>query len=426
MNIYTEGWSKNDHLVVAVSTGIDSMVLLQLLITKLQHTYRQVTVLHVNHGLRDASAEEEAFLSRYCTTHHIPLRVHHLDLSALTEQGKSIQHEARQQRYAWFAEVIQELNADVLMTAHHQDDQLETIFYRVMTGRTTRSRLGMEAVEQREGYRLVRPLLNVSKADIQAYQAQHQVPYYEDASNQDNHYVRNDIRNRIFPMINENPQLDTEQLLKLKAWHDAQFDVLKQNAAAFLKQHTVQTEHSISVERAAFNALNHAQKTIVMDELLAGYTKAAPISEHAYEAWFAQIENSQAQAVIYSSDKWNIQIVYDKFIIMGFTKEALSTQRVLQPGNYDFGTYQIIVHDEIAHEDFPLAIRTRQPGDRFVLPNLEGHQKVNRLMINRKVPKYERERLPILLNKQGEIIAVGTLYTAPKYEGKLEIIKIGV
>ncbi|PTK40693.1 tRNA(Ile)-lysidine synthetase, partial [Staphylococcus nepalensis] len=57
-------------------------------------------------------------------------------------------------------------------------------------------------------------------------------------------------------------------------------------------------------------------------------------------------------------------------------------------------------------------IRSRQSGDRFVLPNKEGHQKVNRLMINRKVPKFERERLPILLNKQGEIIAVGTLYTA--------------
>ncbi|MDN6656009.1 MAG: tRNA lysidine(34) synthetase TilS, partial [Staphylococcus simulans] len=135
MNIYTEGWSENDHLALAVSTGVDSMVLLHMLTTHYHHTYRQLTVLHVNHGIRSASLEEAAFLERYCQQHHIPLRTHELDLSALTNKGKSIQKDARQKRYAWFESEMKALGASVLLTAHHLDDQLETIFYRLMTGR---------------------------------------------------------------------------------------------------------------------------------------------------------------------------------------------------------------------------------------------------------------------------------------------------
>lgn len=426
MNIYTAGWSENDHLALAVSTGIDSMVLLHMLTTQYQHTYRQLTVLHVNHGIRTASVKEAAFLERYCQQHHIPLRIHELDLSALTNKGKSIQHEARQQRYAWFESEMKALGATVLLTAHHLDDQLETIFYRLMTGRSTRSRLGMSEVEERSGYRLVRPLLNHDKNEIKTYQAQHQVSYYEDASNQDNHYVRNDIRNRILPAINENDHLDTAHLLKLKAWHDEQFELLHQAAEKFIKRYVEQNDEMIQIDRKAFNESTHSLKTILLDQLLEGYVTGAPISEQAYQEWFAQIENSQSQAVIYATDKWNIQIVYDKFIIMGCTKNETTPQRITQPGYYDYGTYRIIVHDDIEGSDFPMVIRSRQSGDRFVLPNKEGRQKVNRLMINRKVPKFERERLPILLNKQGEIIAVGTLYTAADYEGKLEIINIGV
>ncbi|UXR45058.1 tRNA lysidine(34) synthetase TilS [Staphylococcus simulans] len=426
MNIYTEGWSENDHLALAVSTGVDSMVLLHMLTTHYHHTYRQLTVLHVNHGIRSASLEEAAFLERYCQQHHIPLRTHELDLSALTNKGKSIQQDARQKRYAWFESEMKALGATVLLTAHHLDDQLETIFYRLMTGRSTRSRLGMQEVEERSGYRLVRPLLHTDKQAVKAYQAEYQVPYFEDASNQDNHYVRNDIRNRIFPAIDANDHLDTAQLLKLKAWHDEQFDLLHQAADDFIKQHVARESEMIQVDRTAFNRLSHSLKTIVLDQLLEAYVTGAPISEQAYQEWFAQIENSQSQAIIYATDKWNIQIVYDKFIIMGCTKNETAPQRITQPGYYDYGTYRIIVHDDIEGSDFPMVIRSRQSGDRFVLPNKEGHQKVNRLMINRKVPKFERERLPILLNKQGEIIAVGTLYTAADYEGKLEIINLGV
>ena len=104
-----------------------------------------------------------------------------------------------------------------------------------MTGKSTRSSLGIADVSWREGYKIVRPLLNVSKQYIHQYQTQYQVPFYEDETNHQNDYVRNDIRNRILPAIEQNAQLDAQQLLKLKTWHDEQLLHLQKGLKHFYK-----------------------------------------------------------------------------------------------------------------------------------------------------------------------------------------------
>ncbi|WP_181299917.1 tRNA lysidine(34) synthetase TilS, partial [Staphylococcus pasteuri] len=131
------------------------------------------------------------------------------------QAGRSIQNEARKERYQWFEHMIRKVGGDVLLTDHHFDDQLETIFHRIFTGRVFRSPLGMKQIEQRNGYRIVRPLLDEPKSDISAFQQAHDVPYFEDESNQDVKYTRNAIRNTLMPMIEEQPQLKTEHLNKL-------------------------------------------------------------------------------------------------------------------------------------------------------------------------------------------------------------------
>lgn len=128
MEVNTSLWDEKDHIVIAVSTGIDSMCLLHRLLHELSHTYARISCLHINHGLREASQQEEVFIRDFCAQHNVPCYVKRLDLSGLVQQGKSIQADARQQRYAWFDEMMQQLEADALLTAHHLNDQLETIF----------------------------------------------------------------------------------------------------------------------------------------------------------------------------------------------------------------------------------------------------------------------------------------------------------
>lgn len=177
MKVDTSGWTVEDHIVLAVSTGVDSMCLLYALTHLYRDTYRKLTCLHVNHGLREESIEEERFFQTYCEQHQLSYDIKHLDLSHLVASGKSIQNDSRQMRYQWFDYKMHELNADVLLTAHHLDDQLETIFYRLFSGRATRSRLGMSYLTAREQYKICRPLLQSHKQDIRYFQQVHHVPF---------------------------------------------------------------------------------------------------------------------------------------------------------------------------------------------------------------------------------------------------------
>ncbi|MDU6247018.1 MAG: tRNA lysidine(34) synthetase TilS [Staphylococcus lugdunensis] len=425
MKVDTSGWTVEDHIVLAVSTGVDSMCLLYALTHLYRDTYRKLTCLHVNHGLREESIEEERFFQTYCEQHQLSYDIKHLDLSHLVASGKSIQNDSRQMRYQWFDYKMHELNADVLLTAHHLDDQLETIFYRLFSGRATRSRLGMSYLTAREQYKICRPLLQSHKQDIRYFQQVHHVPFYEDCSNHINKYVRNDIRNRLIPEINDNEQLDVEQLLKLKAWHDAQMEQLENKTSRFIQDY-VNMNHNhtmITCPRTRFNCLPYYDKVMLMDCLLQYTDIPAPYSERTYYEWFHQIANDKAQFEIGLTEQWHIKIAYDKFIIMAKYQQQTSVEpiKIYHHGHYHFGNSHIIVDEQMPADVFPLAIRTRKNGDIFCLNGQTAHKKVSRLMIDHKVDMNERNIMPIVVDAEQHIIAVGQLYISRTHQDYLTI-----
>lgn len=430
MEMNSTGWSKDDHIVLAVSTGIDSMCLLHLLLNEYQHTYRKLTCIHVNHGLRQESAEEETFFKTFCEKHHIDYYIKNLDLNNIVEAGNSIQNESRQYRYDWFDFMMKKLKADVLLTAHHQDDQIETIFYRLFTGRFTRSTLGIAYESNRQHYKLCRPLLNISKDQIKKYQSEFHVPFYEDASNHKNVYVRNDIRNRILPAILDNEQLSIDHLLKLKSWHDQELETLRNLASQFIDEQALikANRTKITIPRTSFNQLTDNVKVHVLDQIFEKISLATSISDKMYQSWFDQFASQKSQFTIDITDKWIIQISYDTFIIMTNTEmNDVSSIKVIEtPHTYHFGDYEIIIQSDFPLEQLPLTIRTRQNGDRFLLNGSENkHKKVSRLLIDCKIDAIERNRLPIVINAEGNVIAVGQLYINKNYKHYINIRNIG-
>ncbi|MGW7977662.1 tRNA lysidine(34) synthetase TilS [Staphylococcus xylosus] len=425
MEVNTEGWSSDKHIVLAVSTGIDSMVLLHQLITNLQDTYAELTCLHVNHNIRPIANEEELFLKQYCIDHNIALHVKQLDLSDIVKKGNSIENEARLERYRWFDLMMKDLNADVLLTAHHQDDQLETIFYRLMTGRSTRSSLGMTYLTTRGCYDLCKPLLTVTKVEIRNYQHAYDVPFYEDATNAENHYVRNDIRNRILPEIEQNKHLETKQLLKLKEWHDEQRLVIESEANAFIESAVEVNNAQYRFCRKQFLQLRHSVKMTVLDKLLANLPMHDSLTEKTYNQWFQIMEENIAQSTLYTTDKWIIYIAYDKFIIMANDDVKLSPAKMNQSGTYNYSHYSIDINNDLPAFEFPLVVRTRNDGDKFELNGMKGHKKVSRLLIDNKIEQQERDQMPIIVNADNEIIAVGTLFLKSKYKDLICIRNMG-
>ncbi|ASQ51499.1 tRNA lysidine(34) synthetase TilS [Staphylococcus pseudintermedius] len=421
-----QNWKATDHIVVAVSTGIDSMVLLHQLLHDETLTYRQLTCLHVHHGLREASEQEATFIQHYCEQHDIPFYMKRLDLSDVVAEGRSIQNDAREMRYQWFDTMMHQLDADGLLTAHHEDDQVETIFYRLFTGKSTRSSLGMSTIEARNGYRLYRPLLNTSKHVIRAYQQQHDVPYFEDTSNASNTYVRNDIRNRILPQIDENAQLKSQQLLKLKAWYDEAFMLMQHEVDNFIERFVTTNAHSFTVSRYAFNALTYHVKILTLDTLLHQFEDTVTISERAYADWLQKLAGPVAQTQLMHTNQWHADIVYDKLVIMAPMQKSLDTYtiQVTEAGTYRFGCYDVQITDMTDLPGSKLCIRSRQPGDRIARHD-GHHKKVSRLMIDAKVPAYLRAQIPIIETTHGDILAVGTLYIQQHYQGVIKIQFMG-
>ncbi|EPC7164851.1 tRNA lysidine(34) synthetase TilS [Staphylococcus pseudintermedius] len=421
-----QNWKATDHIVVAVSTGIDSMVLLHQLLYDETLTYRQLTCLHVHHGLREASEQEATFIQHYCEQHDIPFYMKRLDLSDVVAEGRSIQNDAREMRYQWFDTMMHQLDADGLLTAHHEDDQVETVFYRLFTGKSTRSSLGMSTIEARNGYRLYRPLLNTSKYVIRAYQQQHDVPYFEDTSNASNTYVRNDIRNRILPQIDENAQLKSQQLLKLKAWYDEAFMLMQHEVDNFIERFVTTNAHSFTVSRYAFNALTYHVKILTLDTLLHQFEDTVTISERAYADWLQKLAGPVAQTQLMHTNQWHADIVYDKLVIMAPMQKSLDTYtiQVTEAGTYRFGCYDVQITDMTDLPGSKLCIRSRQPGDRIARHD-GHHKKVSRLMIDAKVPAYLRAQIPIIETTHGDILAVGTLYIQQHYQGVIKIQFMG-
>lgn len=183
-----------EPLWVAVSGGIDSMVLLHLL----RDMGHPCHVAHVDHGLRGAGSDaDHAFVEAYCCERSIPFRSIKVDVKKrVGSSGWSVQSAARELRYARFNELVLE-GPPVMALAHHQDDAIETLFINLMRGMGLH---GWETIPVRSGP-FVRPLLGERRAAIAAYAAQHHIPFREDASNADPKYLRNRVRHELMPLL---------------------------------------------------------------------------------------------------------------------------------------------------------------------------------------------------------------------------------
>jgi tRNA(Ile)-lysidine synthase len=184
----------HEPLWVAVSGGLDSMVLLHLL-RVLRHP---VSVVHVDHGLRgEESTADLQFVRDHCEELRIPFRGMKVDVAGpATEQGVSTQMAARTARYEVFHGLVKE-GPSKMALAHHQDDAIETLFMQMMKGMGAH---GWRTIPPVSGP-FIRPLMNVGREEIEAYAEEHNIQFREDPSNAERKYLRNKIRHELLPML---------------------------------------------------------------------------------------------------------------------------------------------------------------------------------------------------------------------------------
>ncbi|QDT65051.1 tRNA lysidine(34) synthetase TilS [Calycomorphotria hydatis] len=193
-------------LVIAVSGGADSIALLRSAQQFAASEKIQLTVGHVEHGLRESSQSDAEWVASECNRLGVPCVIRRVDVSGHIDQhGGSVEEVARKLRYAALQEVAQSVGAEAIATAHTADDQAETILFNLLRGTGLNGLCGMPAVRTLDnGTTLIRPLLKVGRQEILAYLAEVDQPFRTDETNFDLKFSRNWIRRELLPLIREN------------------------------------------------------------------------------------------------------------------------------------------------------------------------------------------------------------------------------
>ena len=203
------GLTTESSILLAVSGGLDSMVMLHLF----HRLHFNISVAHCNFNLRGiASKEDEKICERICKTLDVPFYHQKFETKmAAEENGISIQMVARELRYAWFDELTKKNNFDFVATAHHSNDQSETILINLISGKGVSSLRGIPS----QNKKTIRPLLSFSKEEILGYADENNIEWREDESNASIDYQRNYIRHKVLPILQElNPSIQ-ENLVRL-------------------------------------------------------------------------------------------------------------------------------------------------------------------------------------------------------------------
>lgn len=405
-------------IVVAVSGGVDSMVLAQLCL----NSKLDFALAHCNFQLRGAESDlDEELVIQWAKQNNVLCFVKKMPTKDFAQSHKiSTQIAARQLRYKWFEELLIQHEMQYVFTAHHADDDVETFLINFTRGTGLKGLLGIPEHNQK----VLRPLLSCTKEEVVNFAKTRQVPWREDASNATHAYLRNRVRHQIIPLLKEeNPSFlssfqQTQQHLAdadylLEEYTNLLFQkiVEKKSKAYILKIEEIQ---KFSNPRAILFQLlkdfNFTAWNDVVDLLKAENGKRVPGPHH----WLTKdrdflvlTEKNQ-----FSEEKGEIQIQNSKELVNfgDLILRISKTTGILQKSKQ----YAYFLESDLA---FPLKLRKWKPTDVFIPFGKNTPKKVSDFLKDEKVPQYLRDEVWVLMNKNDIIWVVG-YRTSQKYRIK--------
>lgn len=366
--------------VVACSGGPDSMALLD----QLNKQGRDIVVAHVNYKHRDTADRDENIVKEYCQKYGIPVRVCY----PIHEKG-NFQAWARDVRYAFFEEVADEFDTKLLYVAHQMDDVIETYFFQKKRNMIC-DYYGLKQESSRHGYKIIRPLLSYTKAELQMYCVENGVSFGIDESNLTNHYTRNVIRHTQIEKMSRKEK--EEWILKIEE-ENAVWKKQRNQINLFLKGWNYDIQLLLNQESAwlyldsfLFNTLHHHFSRKYMEELCIQLKSNVLI----------EIEN-------YLLERHN-----NKLYFLPKPKDVNYKLNALKVGEYEDFTIlsqgNRIEGFSVEASDFPLIIRRVRANDSIKMRF--GNKNVHRFFVDRKISKIQRKYWLIVENKLGHVIFV--------------------
>lgn len=406
--VYQQSPQSSYHLLVAYSGGLDSSVLLHVLVT-LQHQLReapdapfklQLSAMHVHHGL---SIQADAWVQHcqdVCRQYAVPLQLVRVNVDKASGQG--IEASARAERY----KALKQAQVDFICLAHHQQDQAETLLLQLMRGSGAKGLAGMAALDLKQ--RLLRPLLEESRQTLEAYANAHALRWVEDDSNTDTRFDRNFMRHKVLSLL-ETQYKGVHKTLSRTAQHMAETAELLDELAAMDASHIVVAgvqSNALCLQLEKLVALTEARAKNLLRWWIAQHALPMPNAELLNQV-LRQLMSARKDASIdvqlppYHSIKRYLGLAYIvQHVETTITQERLwQGESVIQLNAQDSLTFETSFGEGIAQRHLattPLCIRMREGGERFRLGLGRPSQTLKHILQAHHIPPWLRERMPFI------------------------------
>lgn len=398
---------RGDHVILGVSGGADSVFLLHVLLEFRKQMEFLLTVVHINHQIREEAVDEMKFVESLCGQYLIDCKVFSVDVIGRAKQERiSLEEAGRKVRYELFYRVMEEEHGNKIAVAHHQNDQAETFLYRAVRGTGIYGAGAMKALDPP----IIRPLLCMKKQEIQNKLEQIGQIWMEDQSNQDNTFARNRLRNEVIPLLEkvnvqavEHLTFLTEDLQEAGTYLSGQAEeafvrvVSGIEGGYHLDCEKLKKEHpwiqkqivKMALEKAAGKKKDlekrHVQSILELAKKETGKQISLPygiIAEKSYQ--YLRItkpsEDSELKGVLFQEEITDFANILEKDCI------------------------KIIDYDKI---EKGIQLRCRRPGDFFVFGREKKKKMLNRYFIDEKVPRVMRDRIPLVADGSHIVWIVG-------------------
>ena len=409
-----------DKVLVALSGGPDSVCLLNILYNLKAELNIEIGAAHLNHLLRDKDAfEDEEYVKTLCKSLDIPCFVKRVDINKYSKDKKmSSEMAGRDARYNFFDDIVKDEGYTKIATAHNANDQAETILFRLMRGSGIEGLCGIKVRRDK----IIRPILCLSRKEVEEYIEINNLKPRIDKTNFEKIYNRNKIRLDMIPYIKENFNEDIIQTLnRMSVLLQKDNEFIENSARSFYEKHCIEQSDYFIIKKEMFDN-KEAVVTRVIRYALTNFSKTHYDFEmkHIYEICNLA-KNNSGKAIdlpnkiyaeniygdIYIKERINInnidvkqEIVVNKNEINGkkifFNNENIEFSLLKNDSNLDLNQNNFIKYFDFDKINDSISLRKRKNGDKIIPLGMKGSKKIKDLFIDMKVPKEERDCIPLL------------------------------
>ena len=380
---------KNEKILIAFSGGPDSVFLYNLLNFLKEEYFLEISLTYINHNLREDVEDDLKFVKNFSEENEVPLYIESVNVRKYaTENKKSIELSARELRYEAIKKVLQNINYDKIATGHNLDDNIETFIFRLLRGTSLK---GLKGIPEERG-NIIRPILQFEKKEILNCLQENKKNYIIDYTNNENDYTRNYIRNEIFPMfVNVNPNFRNkinELINEINNRKNSKDNILKEKFVQYLEKSNVELSRK-KIDRI-YETLYNKKGELNTEGSKEFYLGNGKILRKKYDKLEVIVEKKKEVDEEKVMLKLNIPVKwYDYEIILKDNITGIEKVRKTEEGNI------ILLRFAEEFDEHKIFVRKKLEGDTILLNNL-GHRKIKKILIDKKIPKWERDKIPLL------------------------------